>query len=45
MSVPTISNFNFANMAAQLNEEQGISFENKAETWNNAEDGKRNLFY
>ncbi|XP_030569879.1 ran GTPase-activating protein [Drosophila novamexicana] len=40
MSSTTMSTFSFASMAAQLNEEQGISFQDKAETWDNAEDVK-----
>lgn len=45
MSNASMSNFSFASMAAQLNEEQGISFQDKSETWNNAEDGKLNHEY
>ncbi|EDV54654.1 ran GTPase-activating protein [Drosophila erecta] len=34
----SLSTFNFASMAAQLGQEQGISFQNKALTWNTAAD-------
>ncbi|KAH8244799.1 hypothetical protein KR032_000474 [Drosophila birchii] len=33
-----MSNFSFVNMAAQLNEEQGITFQDKACTWDTAAD-------
>lgn len=34
----TATTFNFASMAAQLGEEQGISFQDKSLTWNTAKD-------
>ncbi|XP_034670083.1 ran GTPase-activating protein [Drosophila subobscura] len=34
----SISTFNFASMAAQITEEQGISFQDKAKTWDSASD-------
>lgn len=36
----TATTFNFASMAAQLGEEQGISFQDKSLTWDTAESGK-----
>lgn len=36
----TATTFNFASMAAQLGEEQGISFQDKSLTWNTAKDGE-----
>jgi len=36
-----MAGFNFASMAAQESSEQGISFQDKAETWDNAEHGKQ----
>jgi len=35
-----ISNFSFVSMAAQLGQEQGISFQDKALTWDTAADGE-----
>ncbi|EDW27296.1 GL21210 [Drosophila persimilis] len=34
----SMSTFNFASMAAQITEEQGISFQDKGKTWNSASD-------
>ncbi|XP_022224953.1 ran GTPase-activating protein [Drosophila obscura] len=34
----SMSTFNFASMAAQITEEQGISFQDKAKTWDSASD-------
>ncbi|XP_017033781.1 ran GTPase-activating protein [Drosophila kikkawai] len=36
----SISNFSFVNMAAQLDEERGITFQDKARTWDTAADAQ-----
>lgn len=36
----SISSFSFVNMAAKLDEEQGVTFQDKVLTWDTAADGE-----